>query len=363
MMREQNRYLEAKGIALVVVLALMVWLSIAIYQKKFTPTVDIEVHTERVGLQLNNNADVRMRGALIGRVTGISLEGGAAVIRIALDEDQAALVPANVSARILPTTLFGQKYVELVAVGPSDQAISAGAVIAEDRSAAAIEITTALDHLQPVLTAVRPQDISATLQALAEGLEGRGEQLGETAVATAELLDRFEGHLQTLTQDLRLLAEVTGTYADAMPDLLRTLANASVTGDTVVEQRAALATLYADVATLGETARAFLDRNGDSIVELNRVSRPILALLARYSPEIPCVLSGLIVSNKAFNSAFYDGKLNSFATLGLQMPGYGEADTPSWTATAPSPRCVTGPVQMPEFADGGTHRPGAVVMP
>ena len=87
-MREQGRLLEAKGVALLVVLTLLVWLSIAVYQKKFVSTVDIEVHTERAGLQLNTNADVRMRGALVGRVTGIDVEDGEAVIRIALDEDQ-----------------------------------------------------------------------------------------------------------------------------------------------------------------------------------------------------------------------------------------------------------------------------------
>ncbi|HET7690801.1 MAG TPA: MCE family protein [Nocardioidaceae bacterium] len=368
-MREQGRLLEAKGVTLLVALALLVWLAVAVYQKKFVSTVDIAVHTQRVGLQLNDNADVRMRGALVGRVTGIDVEEGQAVIRIALDEDQAGLIPAGVAARVLPTTLFGQKYVELVAParGTGDS-IAAGAVIPEDRSAAAIEITTALDHLQPVLTAVRPQDISSTLQALAEGLGGRGNQLGETAVATASLLDRFEEHLETLTRNLRLLAAVSRTYADSLPDLLRVLANATVTGDTLLEERRALTTFLTDVTTLSRTAHAFLDRNGDSIVELNRLTRPVLALLARYAPEIPCVLAGLVVSNRSFDAAFHDGKLHSFATLGLQQHAYKASDTPSFDTAAPGPTCaglprIAGPFPMPQFSDGGAHTPGQVVVP
>lgn len=365
----RDRALELKGLALLLVFALLTWLSVATYQKKFVDTVDITLHASRAGLQLNTNGDVRMRGALVGRISGIDQRGGEAVIHLALDRDQADKIPADVRARILPTTLFGQKYVELVSAtlaSGADQ-IESGAVIGEDTSAAAVELTAALDHLEPVLTALRPQDLSTTLQAVAEGLDGLGEQLGRTVTAAAQLLTKLESHLPTLTRDLQLLAQVTTEYAAITPDLLRILANTTVTATTVVDQKAALATFYTEVTGLSDTLRAFLDRNGDGIVEAGRVSRPVLALLARYAPELPCVLRGLVMSNRAFDSAFRNGKLHSYATLGLQYPAYKASDTPGWAASAPGPTCAglpsVGRVTMPQFADGGAHPLGQVVVP
>ncbi len=362
--------LEAKGLILLVVMALLVWLSIAVYQKAFTSTVDITVETARAGLQLNPNADVRVRGALVGRVKDIRQEDGRAVLTIALDDEQAEHVPGDVEARILPTTLFGQKYVELVVPeGSNASPIEAGAVITEDRSAAAVEITQAFDDLQPVLTAVRPQDLSSTLQAVAEGLAGRGDQIGTTVEATLRLLRDFRSHLPLLTEDLRLLAEVSDVYGASMDDVLAVLDNVSFSGRTVTDVADELESFFGDVTTLSETTKAFLDENGDGIVELNRTTGPILQTLARYAPEFPCLLDGLVLANSEFNSAFRDGKLHSYSVLGMQYPGYAEDDAPAF-GSDPGPSCAGMPgaggqphVVMPRFADGGRYWEGQLVVP
>jgi len=371
MQRSQSALrLEIKGLILLVVMALLVWLSIAIYQKAFTSTVDITVETARAGLQLNPNADVRMRGALVGRVEDIRQEDGRAVLKIALDDEEADHIPGDVEARILPTTLFGQKYVELVVPEGSDAGpIEAGAVITEDRSAAAIEITQAFDHLEPVLTAVRPQDLSSTLQAVAEGLEGRGDQLGETAEATLRLLRDFRSHLPLLIEDLRLLASVSDIYGASMDDVLAMLDNAAFSSRSVTDVEDELEAFFGDVTTLSETARAFLDENGDGIVELNRTTGPVLETLARYAPEFPCLLEGLVVANREMNVVITEGKLHTYSVLGLQYPGYTEGDAPAF-GDAPGPVCAGMPgadgqphVVMPRFPDGGRYVDGQLVVP
>jgi phospholipid/cholesterol/gamma-HCH transport system substrate-binding protein len=362
--------LEIKGLVLLCVIVLLVWLSIAIYQKAFVSSVDVTVQSARAGLQLNPNADVRMRGALVGRVDEIRQQGGQAVLTLALDDDEAGNIPGDVKARILPTTLFGQKYVELVVSrGSSAAPIEAGAVIPEDRSASAIEITQALDNLQPMLTAVPPQDLSSTLQAMAQGLEGRGDQLGETVEATVRLLRDFRSHLPLLTHDLRLLASVSDIYGASMEDVLAVLDNVSTSGRTVTELKHELAAFYGDVTTLSVTTKAFFDRNGDGIVALNRTTQPILNTLARYAPEFPCLLDGLVLANSEFNSAFRNGKLHSYSVLGLQYPGYAGQDAPAFGAD-PGPSCARMPgsdgqpyVEMPRFDDGGRYPSGRTVVP
>lgn len=371
MQRTQSSFrLEVKGLILLGVILLLVWLSIAIYQKVFVSTVDVTVETERIGLQLNSNADVRMRGALVGRVADIRQEDGRAVLTVSLDKDEADNVPGDVEARILPTTLFGQKYVELVVPrGSTAGPIAAGAVVPEDRSETAVEITEAFDNLQPLLTAVRPQDLSSTLQAMSQGLEGRGDQMGETVVATVQLLRDFRSHLPLLTEDLRLIASVSDTYGAAMDDLLTVLDNMSFSGQTVTELKDELARFYSDITTLSKTMKKFLDRNGDGIVELNRTTEPVLRTLARYASEFPCLLEGVVLANSEFNSAFRNGKLHSYTVIGQQYPGYAEPDAPDFGA-APGPTCAGMPgsdgqphVVMPRFDDGGRYFDGKPVVP
>lgn len=360
--------MEVKGLTLIAVIVLLIWLSVAIYQKSFSSEVTVTLETKSAGLQLNDNADVRMRGALIGRVTKIEQRNGEAIVVLALDPASARYVPANVTAQILPTTLFGQKYVELVApprdTGPS---IQAGTVIDEDRSATATEITTALNDLGPVLNALEPQDLSLALTGLAQGLDGQGQQLGNSVTQAKGLLTAYIRNLPALVHDLQLAGGVSNAYASALPGLLNTLDNLSTTSDTVVSQNTQLAALLKNFTEFSELTRAFLDRNGDGIIEINQTTEPVLNLLARYAPELPCLLQGLVVANKTFNSAFSGGKLHSYLTLGLQYPGYTAADKPAFGA-ATGPTCaglpvIHGPVLMPSFKDGGGHPAGQLFVP
>jgi len=97
------------GIAFLVVIALLVELTVALYQKRFTPVVDVALRTDRAGNQLTVHADVKLRGIVIGEVRKISSKGDGAVLRLALKPESVGLVPRDVQAQLLPKTLFGEK--------------------------------------------------------------------------------------------------------------------------------------------------------------------------------------------------------------------------------------------------------------
>ena len=81
------------------------------------------------------------------------------------------------SARIVPKTLFGEKYVALqVPQRPSARSIRAGDVISESR--VAIEVEKVLSDIYPLLRTVQPAQLNYTLTALADALEGRGDEAG-----------------------------------------------------------------------------------------------------------------------------------------------------------------------------------------
>ena len=105
------------------------------------------------------------------------------------------------TARILPKTLFGEKYVALqVPSSPSSGSIKAGDVIRESR--VAIEVERVLSDLYPLLRTVQPAQLNYTLTALADALEGRGDKLGNNLVVLDDYLKRMNPKIPLLVEDL-----------------------------------------------------------------------------------------------------------------------------------------------------------------
>ena len=347
----EQRRLRGKGVVLLLVLALLVAFSVATYRKTFQSAVVVQVEVDRAGLQLNEYGDVRVRGALVGRIGSISQRDGRAVIELALDPDSARGISSASQVRILPTTLFGQKYVELVppSADRAGRALRDGDLLVEARGAAAVEIGALLDRLEPVLSAVRPQDLMLTLDAVATGLDGRGEKLGRIAVDTRALLAGFDASLPLLVRDLRLLARVSTQYAAIAPTLLEALDDLSVTSATVTGRKAAIATLLAEVTRFSGIGQAFLERNTPALASVVRDARPVASLLSRYSPEFGCLLAGLRIAERAAATPFTDGTFHVRMILGKPVRGYTAKDLPLFGNAGRGPDCVslpraTGPV-------------------
>lgn len=295
------------GLAFVALNFALVLLAVAIYLQVFGSTVPVTVRADHVGNQLQRDGDVKVRGVIVGQIRAVRPTRDGAEIELALDPDRAALVPANVSARLTPKTLFGERFVDLVLPPrPSAEPLRAGAVIPQDRSETAIELERVLNNLLPVLQAVEPHKLAAALGALDQALAGRGEQLGRTLVQLHEYLDQFNPALPQLQANLRELAQAGDTLAGAAPDLLAAMSNLTTTSRTVVEQKVALERMFSSLTHTSGDLLGYLVANRDNLIGVAETSRPTLELAARYSPSIACFLenlAGLVpLANKAFGA-------------------------------------------------------------
>jgi ABC-type transporter Mla subunit MlaD len=104
---------QLAGLLFLGVLAGVVALSIALYQKAFTPVVMVELKASSIGNQLSKGGDVKARGLLVGDIREVSTDGAGATIRMALKPQAAEQIPSDTRARLLPKTLFGEKFVSL----------------------------------------------------------------------------------------------------------------------------------------------------------------------------------------------------------------------------------------------------------
>ncbi|MEU6181042.1 MCE family protein [Streptomyces coeruleorubidus] len=355
--------LRLYGVVFIAVLALLLSLSVAVYRQVFTPVVRITLEADSLGNQLDPRADVKLRGLLVGEVREVRADGTKATLDIALKPEHVARIPSDVHARLLPKTLFGEKYVDLVAPrGSSGRPIRAGDVITQDRTRVGIEVQQLMNDLLPLLRTVQPGKLNATLSAFATALEGRGDRIGDNLTRVEAYLRRLNPHLPSLKEDIARFADVAEVYGDAAPDLMEILRNTVTTSRTIVEEKDRLAAALKSTATVAGTADDFLDANGDRLITLGRVSRPTLELFARYSPQYPCLLAGLVRQEKASEEAFRGGKMHITLEVvrpqGAYEPGeeprYGERSGPN-CRDLPHP-----PVPAPgAHLDDGSKRAGS----
>jgi phospholipid/cholesterol/gamma-HCH transport system substrate-binding protein len=280
------------GAVYLTIMALVVALSVAVYRKDFTSSATVTLRTDHVGNQLHLAAEVKLRGVVVGEVRDVRTNGSGAEISLAMRPDQIGRIPRDVSARLLPKTLFGERYVDLVAGRPGPR-LADGDVIGQDRSATAVEVEQVVGDLMPMLQAVQPQKLSSILSTLAGALAGRGAALGQTLTWLGSDVDEFTPHLDEFTAGMRELAQVTDNYSRIAPDVVQALSDLTTTSRTIADQRANLASLFRDLTTGAQDLETFLRRNGTNFIRLSQASGPTLSLLAQYSPEYPCMLRAL----------------------------------------------------------------------
>ncbi|RZQ64732.1 MCE family protein [Amycolatopsis suaedae] len=354
------------GVVLLAVLASLAALSVAVYNKEFTESVIVTLRTDRIGNQLNPQSEVKARGVVVGEVRQVNATPEGADITLALDPRSVGRLPRDVSALLVPKTLFGERYVQLsIPDGAAKPALAQGDVISQDRSANAIELEKVFSDLLPVLKAVQPQKLATTLTAVATALDGRGEQLGDTLVTAAGYLEEFNPHLPDLNRNVADLARVSQLYGDIAPDLLDALTDSATSLRTVAEKHGELSALYPAVGGSARDLTRFLEANRHNLIRLAVSAREPLEVAARYSPSFPCTLKAMTDLKPAMDKALGVGTdepglhIRGLATesRGKYLPG---VDDPVFDA-AGGPRCYPSGVAPADTP--ATAAPAAVAPP
>ncbi|WP_033291164.1 MCE family protein [Amycolatopsis jejuensis] len=358
------------GLLLVAVLVGGIALSIALYDKAFSKFVTVKLDAGSIGNQLLQQSDVKVRGLIVGSVQEIKATPDGAELTLAMDPESAKLIPQNVSARFLPKTLFGERYVSLqIPPDPSTRTLADGDVIPQDRTSSAVELEQALEHLMPVLQAVQPQKLSSTLTAISTALQDRGKPLGETLSQLGQYIGDLNPHEPELQHNLQALAEFSDHLRGAAPDLVQSLDNLSTTTRTVASEQQNLSNLYGSLTVASRDLQSFLEANKQNIISLASTARPTAELLAKYSPEYPCVLKQMAKVVPVADAALgkFNGKpgLNATIEVVVNRGPYQPGEEPRFEDKR-GPRCYDlnpAPDPFPQeppdgpFKDGTKHTP------
>jgi phospholipid/cholesterol/gamma-HCH transport system substrate-binding protein len=249
------------GAALLAVVALVVVLVAGGVPGRIDPAPHATAQMDDVGAAVGPGADVKMRGVVVGRVTGIGGTPGHLDVRIALERRALPHVPADVAVRVLPATVFGTSFLDLVVPVGARTAphLTSGAVLPQDMSAPTLELQRALDGIDSLVKALGPAQLSAVLHALAGSLDGRGKDIGSTIDGLDHVLSVLNPKAPLLREDARLLAVNMRTLEQVAPDLLDGLdATADVAHGVTVHAAQARALLVAAIKLVSDGS-SFLD--------------------------------------------------------------------------------------------------------
>jgi len=289
--RARDLALGCGYIVLVLALAVGVW---AAYNQVFTKRDDITLTTKAVGNALQKGSDVKLNGVPVGEVTDIEPREGGAHLTLALKPGVLGDLPTSTTGRLLPKTLFGERYVDLVVPDSrSGDTLEPGDTIHQDASNQAVELEELFDQLLPVLQAIQPDKLSAMLGEFAQLLRDNGDDIGTTIVAWGDYLKKLNPLTPKMADDLAALGSVAETYADAAPDLVDALDDMTTTSQTLVDQQTQVRDLFASVIVAADDTNGWLVANSDTVIGLSRQSRRALEAVSPYAAEFPCVFKAM----------------------------------------------------------------------
>lgn len=330
--------LATRGVVFLALIAVVVALLGLVGRGAFADRMEASAVIDDVGGSLVPGADVKYDGVVIGKVVGLRRTdpgaGATSAVTVDLSLESALVrdVPANVHGRVLPASVFGTSFLDLVPPLTRAGSLQTDQVIAQDTSGETLEIQQVLDGLDEVVKALGPAELQTTLAGLAQALDGRGEQLGQTIERLDAYLRKLNPSIPLLRTNLDLLATNLEAFERYAPDLFDATDDALVAARTLALQEGDFRGLVRDgSATLGATDRVLTDNRQALVASLVRTAVVVDALYDRRDDLVAGVL-GAIDWLSAFRDALsYGPWLRIDADVVLDAPeGYDRSDCPSF---------------------------------
>ncbi|VEG57854.1 virulence factor Mce family protein [Mycolicibacterium aurum] len=264
------------------------------FRGDFIPSVPLTLQSGRAGLVVEPGAKVTFNGVEIGRVSRIadvSAGAGEPMAEVTLDVDPEVLhlIPANATADIRATTVFGNKYVSFISPeNPVAQRLSPHDVIRVH--AVTTEFNTLFETVTAIAEQVDPVKLNQTLSATAQALTGLGDRFGGSLIDGRRILGDLNPRMPRLRDDIALLAALADTYADASPALWDGLVDAVTTARTLTDHRDDVDKALMAALGLADPASDSLGRSTPFLVRGAADLLPTSTLLDEYRGMIFCTL-------------------------------------------------------------------------
>ncbi len=286
------------------------------FNRDFISYANVTLVSDRAGLVMDANSVVKYRGVEVGRVASIQPKDGA-TLHLEIRPDQLQYIPANVDVQISSPTAFGAKYVDLVAPrDPSQKRLASGAVLRTNK--VSIEANTVLKDLVGVLNQIDPAKLNAIIAALAEGLRGKGEAIGQSITDFNQVLMAVNPRSELIRSDWRAFKGFSDAYGGAAQNLVNVLDAGTADSSVIIRQEKDLDYALVSLTGLGTTGEQLFGINKANIVHLVNTLEPLTRLLYKYNPEYTCTFLGAkLLMDRGYADAFTFNGRSFIADAGL----------------------------------------------
>jgi virulence factor Mce-like protein len=206
------------GLAFVALVGAGIYYSVSYAYGAFGDYYYVTADLDRAGQQLKINADVRVRGVQVGKVSGVELVDRHARLTLEIEDD--FQIPQAADAVISLKTPLGAKYVDLqfdpTAGGPY---LADGDKVASARIGP--ELEDLLDDGVHVLDAINPDEAATIISELASASRGHGVDVDRGFHANSDLSDVFAATLDPQIQSLEDFNTVFGALKKVGVDFNR----------------------------------------------------------------------------------------------------------------------------------------------
>ncbi|MED5811673.1 MCE family protein [Mycolicibacterium sp. 050232] len=274
-----------------ILLAAVLTLTWMQFRGSFEKKAQLTVLSGRAGLSMDPGSKVTFNGVPIGRLASVDVvtvdDNPEAKLILDVKPQYLKLIPANVTAELRATTVFGNKYISFFAPdNPSAERVSPSTPIRAQ--GVTTEFNTLFETITAISEQIDPIKLNQTLTATAQALDGLGDKFGQSIVNGNDILGDLNPRMPQIRRDISGLADLGEVYANAGPDLFDGLTNAVTTARSLNEQRGNLDQALVAAVGFGNTGGDIFERGGPYLVRGAQDLLPVSEMLDRNSPALAC---------------------------------------------------------------------------
>lgn len=323
-------------VAVRVVMAVLVVAAAAVLLRGDGPDpVVVTAEFERAGLNVRPGDEVRARGIPVGRIASIEIDRDDFSATYELRLDPGVAIAADTTARLVPKTLFGDKYVELQPAADGEDTLADGAHLGAARTEPPTELQSVLDRLEPTLDELDPVALAATMSSLATAFGDAAPDFRRVMDEAPGVADAIVAAQDELAAVLAATPGVAGTVADHADRLVSAADHFAALADLVAGAEPELAAFLSGTVELSQQAASLLSEEQATIDAVLAQGTAVLGVVSARPGAITALLDGAprFVNGLAAATATgpFRSPLANFVILNagslLSSPGaFGEAE-------------------------------------
>ena len=298
----RNRNIISGLIALVLLFGAIV-VGVKFSFGEFADVYQLKASFANAGQGLQKNSDVKIRGVNVGKVQGVKLVDGRALVTMEINSS--TKIPETATATVRPKTLFGEKFIDIApgdgeANGPyyskkGDLLDRCDKNAQPDHSCAVggFELEQVLGDAYPLLKDISPTDLFTVIDTIAQSGKDLGPTINREIVNGQKVLDVLAAHDADTRQFLTDLATLSSQLGVRADDLVSAANDLNIALPTINGRADKLNTLLQQTARLSDDVADLLRNNKDFIDKSFNGGQQVLDLLNDHRNDIVPLVVGL----------------------------------------------------------------------